>query len=183
MLTIQPLTPETREQFNLADARFLAGDRVQLRVTRKGFIAEYIPMPAAEWRTVKPRITDTARLLADPSAMACLAVADGRCVGQAVARLSNHRLCELLDLRVDAHHRRHGVGSALLSACVDWTKRSGRAGLRVETTDEQPLACLFLEHAGFALGGVDRLLHWAEPEQQQRMPAIRESVLVFYRFF
>ena len=41
-----------------------------------------------------------------------------------------------------------------------------------------------VEHvAGFALGGVDRLLHWAEPEQQQRMPAIRESVLVFYRFF
>lgn len=183
MLTIQPLCDQNRDQFNQADARFLAGDRVQLRVTRKGFVPEYLPLPAAEWRTVKPLAVTADRLLADPNAACYLAYSDQQYAGQGVVRLGAHRLCELLDLRVDTHFRRQGVGTELISACVDWAKRAHRAGLRVETTDEQPLACLFLEHCGFSLGGVDRLWHWAEPEQQRRLPVLRESTLVFYRFF
>ena len=47
----------------------------------------------------------------------------------------------------------------------------------------KPIACQFFEYCGFVLGGVDRLLHAADPEQAKRLPAMRESVLVFLQVF
>lgn len=183
MLTIMPLTHNELARFNQADSRFLAGECVQLRVTRKGFLTEYAPLPTAEWRTLRPFPADPERLLADEKAACYLAFLDGQCAGQSIVRLGAHRLCDLLDLRVDSRFRRQGVGGQLLATCAEWAARKGRAGLRVEVTDEQPVACQFLERMGFTLGGVDRLWHDAEPEQRQRVPAMRESVLAFYKFF
>lgn len=183
MLTILPLSRENRDQLNQADARFLAGDRVQLRVTRKGFTPEYTPLPNAEWRTVQPLPVDADHWLADPKAACFLAFVDGQHAGQAIVRLMGHRLCELLDLRTDTHFRRQGVGTELINACQTWAESMRRVGIRVETTDEQPVACQFFESYGFTLGGVDRLLHSADPDQARRFPAMRESVLVFYKFF
>ena len=184
MLSILPLDETNRACLNQADTRFLAGDRVQLRVTRKGFTLEYVPLPNAEWRTLRTtRILDANTLLADEKAACFLAFLDGQYAGQAVTRLAGHRLCELMDLRVDSRCRRQGVGTELLKTCVAWTEQRRRAGLRAETSDESPVACQFLESCGFALGGVDRLWHNADPWQQERVPGMRETVLTFYRFF
>lgn len=183
MLTIVPLRQETLSQLNQSDSRFLAGDRVQLRVTRKGFAPEYVPLTVAEWRSVKPPTIDASRLLADPNAACFLAYAQAQFAGQAIVQRGAHHLAELLDFRVDSRFRRQGAGSQLVSACADWAQRQGCLGLRVEVSDEQPVACQFLEHIGFVLGGVDRLSRSAEPEQRKRLPAMRESVLMFYRFF
>ena len=183
MLTIMPLSEQNLGKYNGMDARFLAGDRVQLRVTRKGFDPEYVPLPIAEWRALKPCPIDAQKLLDDPKAACFLAFVDGQCAGQCVVRLGAYRLCEVLDIRTDSRFRRQGVATQLMNACVDWAQRAGRAGLRAETSDEHPVACQFFERIGFALGGVDRLWHSALPEQAKRMPTMRESVLVFYRFF
>lgn len=183
MLTILPLSEDNCEKFNQVDAHFLAGDRVLLRVTHKGFALEYAPLPVAEWRTLKPFLADTAMLMAESKATCYLAFIDGQCAGQCIIRLGAYQLCELLDIRTDSRFRRQGVASHLLNACVEWALRAGQAGIRAETTDEQPVACQFLEKCGFTLGGVDRLWHAALPEQAKRVPATRESVLVFYHFF
>lgn len=183
MLTIVPLREDTLAQLNQSDSRFLAGDRVQLRVTRKGFVPEYLPLSVAEWRSVKPPAIEGARLLHEPQYACFLANVQGQFAGQSIVALGSHRLCELLDFRVDSRFRRQGAGSQLVSACADWAKRQGRAGLRAEVSDEQPVACQFLERLGFVLGGVDKLYHNAEPEQSKRLPAMRESVLMFYLFF
>jgi GNAT superfamily N-acetyltransferase len=183
MLTIVPLTRDNKGFFNQPDARFLAGDRVQLRFTRKGFLPEYTPLGAAEWRTVKPCPLEADALADDPAFACYFAVMDGRCVGQAVAGKGPHRLCELTDLRTDSRYRRQGVATALLDAVVEWASGQTLAGIRVETTDDRPASCQFLERCGFTLGGLDMLWHTADAEQAARMPAMRESVLTFYKFF
>jgi GNAT superfamily N-acetyltransferase len=182
MLTIVPLNRSNVSHFNRADARYLAGERVQLRVTRLGFLTDYSPLPTAEWRTLRPFPADPMRLLADPNAACFLAFIDGQPVGQCVVRLGSHRLCELLDLRVDSRFRRQSAGTQLIAACGQWAQAKARAGLRAELTDGQPVACQFMEKVGFTLGGVDRLWHSALPDQQKLVPAMRESVLVFYKF-
>ena len=183
MLTILPLNEGNCGKFNQVDARFLAGERVLLRVTHKGFALEYAPLPIAEWRTPTPFPADTTKLMAEPKAACYLAFVDGQCAGQSVIRLGAHQLCDLVDIRTDSRFRRQGVATQLVNACVEWALRAGRAGIRVETTDEQPVACQFFEKSGFTLGGVDRLWHAALPEQAKRVPATRESVLAFYKFF
>jgi len=183
MLTILPLNQENRGKFNQVDAHFLAGDRVLLRVTHKGFSLDYTSLPVAEWRTLKPYPADTEKLISDVNAACYLAFVDGQQAGQCVIRLGSHQLCELVDIRTDSRFRRQGVASHLLNACIEWAQKEGRAGIRIETTDEQPVACQFLENCGFTLGGVDRLWHSALPEQVKRVPATRETVLVYYHFF
>ena len=183
MLTIVPLNRSNAGHFNHADARYLAGERVQLRVTRLGFLTDYSPLPTAEWRTLKPFPADPLRLLANPNAACFLAFVDGQPAGQGIVRLGAHRLCELIDLRVDSRFRRQGAGTQLIAASLQWTRAKARAGLRAELTDGQPVACQFMEKVGFTLGGVDRLWHSALPDQQELVPAMRESVLVFYKLF
>jgi len=183
MLTILPINEKNRDCINQPDARFLAGDRVQLKFTRKGFLPEYVPMNAVEWRTVKPFPRQAQALLADPESVCYFAFLNGRCVGQCIASKGQHRLCELMDLRTDSRYRRQGVGTALLNTIIEWASVNGLAGIRAETTDDRPVSCQFLDRCGFTLGGVDMLWHAADADQASRLPAMRESVLIFYKFF
>ncbi len=183
MLTIRPLAPANRACLNQFDTRYLAGERVQVRVTRTGFVPEYVPLSTAEWRALDlSRAFDAEKLLSDDKAACFLAFDEGKCVGQCVAHIVPHRLCDLWDVRVDSQRRRQGVGTELIEACLSWAGRKGRAGLRVETTDENPVMCQFLQSCGFTLGGVDKLWHRADLSQRARPAALRESVLTFYRF-
>ena len=182
MITILPLNFGNSGDLNRMDTRFLAGDRVQLRISRKGFTPEYIPLPVAQWRSLKSFPAEPNQLLGDPKVACFLAYTEDHLVGQVIVRLGAHRLCEVLDIRIDSRYRRQGIGTELIQTCADWAVRHKRAGLRIEVSDEQSVACQFLEHCGFQLGGVDRLWHSADAEQAQRMPTMRESVLVFYQF-
>ena len=183
MLTIRPLSPDNLTCLNQPDARFLAGDRIQLRFTRKGFLPEYAPLPSAEWRTVRSFPMTAEALLADTNAVTYFAFSQDRCVGQCVAKKGAYRLCDLLDIRTDSRHRRQGVATALLNAAEAWAAAQGLCGIRAETTDDRPASCQFFERTGFTLGGVDMLLRRCDPAQADRAPAMRESVLVFYKFF
>ena len=184
MLSIKPLDESNRAYLNQADTRFLAGDRVLLRVARRGFAPEYVPLPNAEWRTLQTtRVLDADTLLADAKAACYLAFVDDQYAGQCAVRLAAHRLVELLDVRVDTRFRRQRVGTELLKYCAFWTQEHHRAGIRAEASDESPVACQFFEHCGYELGGVDKLWHNADPWQAERVPAMRETVLTFYKFF
>jgi len=156
---------------------------VLLRITQSGFALEYKPTGKAEWRTVQPVSLDAQTLL-DNQTIACfLAFIDGECAGQAIIRAGDYRFCDLLDIRVDSRARRQGVATALLHACEDWAAKAHWLGIRAETTDHQPVACLFLTNSGFQLGGVDRLRHLVDPEQEKYPPALRENALIFYYRF
>ncbi len=183
MLTILPPNENTISQLNQVDARYLAGELIQVRVTRKGFVPEYTPLNTAEWRQwpVWTNIT-VENVLAHKSWACFFAFLEERFVGQLVAAPAQYALCRMLDLRVDASVRRQGVGTELLNACMDWAGRKKMKGLWVDIDDQNPVACQFLQRSQFSLGGVDKLRHFADPAQADRPAAMRDSVLSFYRF-
>lgn len=184
MFTVLPAQPGRVGCLHQVDARFLAGDLVQVRVTRKGFLPEYVPLPIAEWRQWPPPegITQEA-VEANPHWAFYLALQQERCLGQLIAAPGAYGLCTLLDLRVDAAARRQGIATELLRACEDWARTKQLKGILAEASDQNPVACQFLESFGFVLGGVDKLRHHMDPAQANRPAALRESVLLFYYFF
>ncbi|MBQ7865969.1 MAG: GNAT family N-acetyltransferase, partial [Clostridia bacterium] len=111
MLTVRKLTPELMERLRPISDASLAGEEVMLRIGRSGFTLGYVPLPRAEWRSF-PMVSraEPARLLADPNAAILLAFEDDTFVGQdAVASDGETVWTEIIDIRVDAAHRRQGV--------------------------------------------------------------------------
>lgn len=165
MLTIRPLTAENADCLNRADTRYLAGDVVQVRVTRKGFVPEYAPIANAAWRDYQPPRTLQRLLLSDAVPHACFfAFWEEQFAGQAVAAVSQHALAELMDIQVDAKLRRHSIGSALTDACIDWAQGRRCHGLFAQTTDQNPVSCQFFDHTGFQLGG------WISSASERMIP-------------
>ena len=184
MLTILPPTAATWKCLHQSDARYLAGELVQVRVTRKGFQPEYAPLSKAEWRVCRARTGLTRERMEKHAEWACFfAFQDGRFVGQVILRQSAYQLCELLDIRVDVADRRQGIGTQLLIAGEDWARKRQMKGIVAEASDQNPVACQFFQNRRFVLGGVDKLRHYADLRQADKPAALRDSVLSFYYFF
>jgi len=86
---------------------------------------------------------------------------DGRLLGVVGCELrdgSGH----LVNLVVDQEARRQGVASALLSAAVDWAKRSNAPELWVDTLSRFPAAAALFAHFGFIEVGVLHKNQWHE---------------------
>ena len=65
--------------------------------------------------------------------------------------LDRRNLVVLWDLRVDAEHRRRGIGTALFGAAERWARARACTLLRVETQDVNPAACALYERCGCTL--------------------------------
>ena len=183
MLTIRPLASDNADCFNRADTRYLAGELVQIRVTRKGFVPDYVPVSSATWQTYQPPRSLQRLLTSGSVPHECFfAFLDDQFAGQAVVAKASHGLAELIDLQVDVKLRRQSIASSLLDACVDWAQKQRCHGLLAQTTDFNPVACQFFDHSSFQLGGVDKLRYWAD-DGGGLVPSMRPSALTFYRFF
>ena len=184
MLNIVPMNQDGVSFYNQIDNRYLVSELVSVKVGRKGFSLDYAPLPKGEWREYPPNTRFTAEELCRGNEAQCLfAFLDGKLAGQAVVMENWNHLALIDDLRVDVRMRRQGVGRALMDACRAWAKGRGLRGVTLETQDTNPAACQFYESCGLLLGGVDRMLYYAFPEQMQKPPALRESALFFYQFF
>ncbi len=184
MLTIRPLSADNADCLNRVDTRYLAGDLVQIRVTRKGFSPEYVPLASASWQTYQPpRALKELLEATDPPRQCFFAYQDEQLVGQLVVSLADCGLTELIDIQVDSRCRRQSVATALVDAGLDWAQQMGCHGVCARTTDQNPVACQFFEHTGFQLGGVDKLRFHADPAVSLQAPGLRPSALAFYRFF
>lgn len=183
MLTVRRLTPALLESIRPIDAASLAGEDVMLRIGRSGFDLGYVPLPRAEWRTfpmseeVQPR-----QLLEDEHSAMFLAFEGEAMVGQGAIRVSRESgWGSILDLRVDAAHRRQGVARGLLEAMESFSRRQGMNGLRIALTDDNTVACQFCQHCGFTLQGIDRMALAYTPGQRDKPLARRACQLYFYR--
>jgi streptothricin acetyltransferase len=184
MLTILPLSEAAISLYNQIDNRYLVGELAAVRVTRSGFSLEYMPLNKAEWHTYPPEsLFSPAELLRRKDAICFFAFLDNQPVGQAITARHWNNLAMLWDIRVDVRSRRKGVGKALLDACRSWAQHQGLKGIMVETQDSNPAACQFYQSSGFLLGGVDRMLYAAIPEQSAKPPKLRDSALFFYQLF
>ena len=93
------------------------------------------------------------------------AVSEGQCVGRAAVardtptlelREGRPDLALLWDIRVAPTTRRHGVGSALFDAAVEWAAARGCRQLEVETQNINVPACRFYARRGCVLRAVRR---------------------------
>ncbi|MBE5804181.1 MAG: GNAT family N-acetyltransferase [Clostridiales bacterium] len=183
MLIVRRLTAELLERIRPISDASLCGEDVMLRIGRTGFVLGYVPLPRAEWRSFPmPVGLQPSQLLGDPSAAMFLAFDDEVFVGQAIVyTTSETRWTDVLDIRVDAAHRRKGVARALLSAIESFSRKQGMNGLRIALTDDNTVACQFCEHCGFTLQGLDRMaLAYTEAERDKPL-ARRACELYFYQ--
>lgn len=183
-MIVHKLTPETVQQLRPVSDASLVGEEVMLRIGRNGFNLGYVPMPRAEWRTFPPdRLADPALLLGQPNAAMFAAFQDDGTFAGSAAVIADPATgwTRIIDIRVDAAHRRTGIASLMLDACESFSEKLGMRGLSIHIPDSNPAACQFCEHCGFTLQGLDRMaLSYTDAERDKPL-ARRACLLFFYR--
>ena len=183
MLTIKRLTIDDLPTLRPISSASLAGEDVLLRIGRGGFALGYVPLQRAEWRDF-PQNPDAAphAVLSDDRCALFAAFEDGQLVGMASLRTNPAtRWAKVTDLRVDAAHRRQGVGRNLLDFCERLALKRSMRGLKVACTDTNPALCQFCEHCGFTLAGVDtKALAYTDSERDKPLSR-RAALLTFYK--
>lgn len=183
MLTIKRLTIDDLPTLRPISSASLAGEDVLLRIGRNGFALGYVPLQRAEWRDFPQNPdADPRAVLSDGRCALFAAFEDGQPVGVASLRVNpTTRWAEITDLRVDAAHRRQGVGRNLLDFCERLALKRGMHGLKLACTDTNPALCQFCEHCGFTLAGVDaKALAYTDSERDKPLSR-RAALLTFYK--
>jgi len=67
--------------------------------------------------------------------------------------------CYIENIDVRRDFRRRGIGKKFIGQAVIWAKEKNLKGLRLETQDNNLIACRFYQKCGFVLGAVDNLLY------------------------
>lgn len=119
---------------------------------------------------------DPMEYINNPDQCAFLAIYHNECVGSIRVCKRWNGSAFIDDLAIDRIHRRHGVGSLLMDAAVQWSKEKGLNGVSLETQDSNLLACRFYLKYGFKLGGIDTKVY-THPSYKG------ETALYFYLFF
>ncbi|MCH5287988.1 MAG: GNAT family N-acetyltransferase [Christensenellaceae bacterium] len=183
MLTIKRLTIDDISLLKPISSASLVGEDVLLRIGRGGFALGYVPLQRAEWRDFPPAAdADPYAVLSDERCALFAAFEDGLLVGAASLRVHPAtRWAEVTDLRVEAAHRRQGVGRNLLDFCERLALKRGMHGLKLACTDTNPALCQFCEHCGFTLAGVDsKALAYTDAERDKPLSR-RAALLTFYK--
>ncbi|MGB8535390.1 MAG: GNAT family N-acetyltransferase [Acidobacteriaceae bacterium] len=97
----------------------------------------------------------------------CGLIADngGKVAGFAVASwLRQEPAAEVEGLFVELNCRRHGVGSALIAACMAWAAKAGASAVRLEVRASNTAAHALYRRYGFSTAGVRRAYYSAPVE-------------------
>ena len=81
------------------------------------------------------------------------------CVGLAILQPGFFRYMYLYDLKVNAAFRGRHIGSLLIEKAKEVALQKGYRGLYTQGQDNNPGACLFYLHSGFAIGGLDTMVY------------------------
>ncbi|MEX0875515.1 MAG: GNAT family N-acetyltransferase [Actinomycetota bacterium] len=76
-------------------------------------------------------------------------------------------LAALWDLRVHPDLRGEGIGSRLLRASEQWATARGCLQLKIETQNNNVVACKFYESQGYVLGAINRYAYPELPDEVQ----------------
>jgi ribosomal-protein-alanine N-acetyltransferase len=86
-----------------------------------------------------------------------VALSDGYLSGFALTSwLRPETSAELEGVFVDRAYRRHGIGSALVAACMTWAANAGAATVRLEVRASNTAALALYQRYGFSTTGVRR---------------------------
>jgi [ribosomal protein S18]-alanine N-acetyltransferase len=103
---------------------------------------------------------------ADPLARCSLvALCGGSLAGFAVTScLRQESVAEMEGLVVDQNHRRRGIGSALIAACMAWAANVGASFVRAEVRASNAAAIALYRRHGFSHVGIRRAYYSAPAE-------------------
>jgi [ribosomal protein S18]-alanine N-acetyltransferase len=100
-----------------------------------------------------------------PLVRCALVALSGNLVGFAVACfLQGENAAELETLMVEPAHRRQGIGSALIAACMAWADRAGASKMTLEVRASNEVALALYRHCGFSVTGMRRAYYSAPVE-------------------
>lgn len=181
MLIVRRIKPETLHLVHPLNGTFLADEDVLLRISRLGLQMSFAPALKSEWREFSPPYADPACLMQNPSCAFYGAFADDEYIGCAAVTVSPQGWADVIELRVDAAHRRQGAGRMLLDKCTSFARKNGLHGVRIICTDTNPAMCRFCASTGFELCGYDQMAVSRTPEERMKPRNRRASLLYFYR--
>ena len=123
-------------------------------------------------------------LLASPSGLlsryGLVALSGARLTGFAVASWLRHEAAaEVEGLMVERGHRRQGIGTALIGACMAWAAGTGASAIRLEVRASNVAALALYRRLGFSTAGVRRAYYSAPVEDALLLqaPLVSQSPL------
>jgi ribosomal-protein-alanine N-acetyltransferase len=123
-------------------------------------------------------------LLATPSALlrryGLVALSGARLTGFAAASwLRQEAAAEVEGLMVERDHRRKGLGTALIAACMAWAAGTGASAIRLEVRASNVAALALYRRLGFSTAGVRRAYYSAPVEDALLLqaPLVSQSPL------
>lgn len=81
---------------------------------------------------------------------------DHQIIGFIALSVAWNGFAQIDGVAVDSRARGKHVGSRLVKTAIEWTRKSGSAGLKAETQTLNVPACRLYRRCGFELGGFDR---------------------------
>ena len=182
MLTVRKILAEDLSLIRPIADRTLVSEEAHVVINRLGFQLNYLVLPKAEWRSF-PAVdyADPLILTQDEGSAFYAAFMGDKYIGCAAVTMAPNGWADVIDLRVDASHRRQGAGRMLLDKCDHFARSRNLHGLRIACTDTNPALCQFCEHTGFTLSGLDRMALSRTPEERAKPVSRRTCLLFFYR--
>jgi GNAT superfamily N-acetyltransferase len=90
---------------------------------------------------------------------------DGKLVGVVGCELTDGA-CHLVNLCVEADHRRQGIGTALLQAALEWARHAGARSLWADLLPRFGEAGMLFTDEGFTVAGTLHRHFWGEDVKQ-----------------
>jgi ribosomal-protein-alanine N-acetyltransferase len=123
-------------------------------------------------------------LLATPSGLlrryGLVALSGARLTGFAAASwLRQEAAAEVEGLMVERDHRRQGIGTSLIAACMAWAASTGASAIRLEVRASNLAALALYRRLGFSTAGVRRAYYSAPVEDALLLeaPLVSQSPL------
>lgn len=109
---------------------------------------------------------------------AFLAYENGACVGQILIASAWNRYAHIEDISIARAWRGKGIGTSLMDAAVEWTKKKKLCGLSLECQNNNLLASRFYKKYGMHIGGVNTKLY-----RHMGKPYDKETAVFWYLDF
>jgi len=153
---VRVMTAQDIDDVRMLAARFIEAPHWSLRDY------EQILLPAP------PSVPPAGLPTAPPTALircAFIALSDSTLAGFAMASwLTRETAAELEGLVVDEKHRRQGIGSALIGACMEWAAKTGASSMLLEVRASNAAALSLYRRQGFSAVGRRRAYYSAPIE-------------------
>ncbi|HVN15366.1 MAG TPA: GNAT family N-acetyltransferase [Anaerolineales bacterium] len=175
-IIIHELSEQNIQVVNRFDNTFLINSKLILRVESGMISYEVVDVPPYEKIYPYDEI-DPHSYLNNPERTIFFAYADNEPAGQIRLKKNWNEYAYIEDLVVDIHHRRLGIGRALVLRAIEWAGKKNFPGMMLETQNNNAAACRLYDSCGFEFGGFDQFLY------KGLNPATEEVALYWYYFF